>query len=188
MGLEVYQGKVWNSMLCFEVFKSKRLVLKLSIKKRLTFLTAPLVLVFAALPVNQNKAYAMTLPSEDINSVIKINNSKDIYNIAVKYLGTPYCHGGSSPKCFDCSGFTKYIFAQEGIDLARTTNGQKNQARRISKSKAVKGDLVFFMTSSGYVYHVGIYVGNGKILHSPKRGHRVRIENIWSSNVSYGRL
>lgn len=148
---------------------------------------APLAIVFATLPMNQGQALAMS-PQDDVNLVIQTNNAEDIYNIAIKYLGTPYCRGGESPRCFDCSGFTQYVYGKKGIDLARTTYGQLDQVREITQEEAVKGDLVFFLSSGGYVYHVGIYAGDGTVLHSPKPGRSVKIESIWSSRVSYGRL
>ena len=138
--------------------------------------------------MNQGQANARQLPAEDINAVIEANNSEEIYNTAIKYLGTPYCRGGESSRCFDCSGFTQFVYGKKNIDIARTTYGQRDQAREVTREEAVKGDLVFFISNSGYVYHVGIYAGDGIILHSPKPGRSVKFETIWSSNVSYGRM
>jgi cell wall-associated NlpC family hydrolase len=153
--------------------------------------------------VNRTKVYAtavalltsllVTLPTAQGQA-----NAKEIQEIsrptsgvlgaAEKYLGTPYCRGGQSPRCFDCSGFVKYIHAQKGIDLPRTSHEQYKATKKISKSEAVPGDLVFFHYRNGYVHHVGIYVGDGKVLHSPKRGQDVRISEIWTARVTFGRV
>lgn len=110
------------------------------------------------------------------------------YKIGLNYLGIPYCKGGTNPKCFDCSGFTQYIYKKKGREIARTTGGQYKQSKKIAREDAQVGDLVFFSSSGGYIYHVGIYAGNGKVLHSPKPGRAVKIEKIWSKKVQFGRL
>lgn len=125
---------------------------------------------------------------DNTEAIIDVSNGLEIFNIAERYLGTPYCHGGESPRCFDCSGFTQYVYSKEGIELDRTTDGQRDQAEVIPADEAIVGDLVFFSSRSGYVYHVGIYAGDGKVLHSPKPGRSVKIETIWSSNVTFGRI
>ena len=78
--------------------------------------------------------------------------------IAMRYLGVPYVYGGSTPRGFDCSGFTQYVFAQVGITLARSADGQYRSVTRITRSQAVAGDLVFYLGGGG-AYHVGIYLG-----------------------------
>jgi cell wall-associated NlpC family hydrolase len=110
------------------------------------------------------------------------------YKIGLKYLGTPYCKGGRGPNCFDCSGFTQYIYKKKGKEIARTTGGQYKQSKKIARSDAKVGDLVFFSSSGGHIYHVGIYAGNGEVLHSPKPGRSVKIEKIWSKKVQFRRL
>ncbi len=110
------------------------------------------------------------------------------YKIGLKYLGIPYCKGGTNPKCFDCSGFTQYIYKKKGKEIARTTGGQYKESKKVSREDAQVGDLVFFFSSGGHVYHVGIYAGNGEVLHSPKPGRAVKIEKIWSKKVQFRRL
>ncbi len=68
--------------------------------------------------------------------------------VASRYIGVSYRYGGTTPTAWDCSGATKYIFAQVGIDLPRTANQQMLASTRISRSEAQAGDLVFF-TSGG---------------------------------------
>jgi cell wall-associated NlpC family hydrolase len=108
--------------------------------------------------------------------------------LAKDYVGTRYCKGGISPRCFDCSGLIKYVYSKQGIKLPGFVSGQMKAATIIPKSLAQPGDLVFFVTKSGYPYHVGIYMGNNEILHSPKPGRKVRVETIWSSRVKFGTI
>lgn len=78
-----------------------------------------------------------------------------------------YKYGVNTPNVMDCSAFTKHVFAQEGISLKWGTRYQKSAGTSVSKSNLKKGDLVFFSTSSpGTIGHVGIYIGNGKFIHS----------------------
>jgi cell wall-associated NlpC family hydrolase len=108
--------------------------------------------------------------------------------LAKDYVGTRYCKGGRSPRCFDCSGLIKYVYSKQGIKLPGFVSGQMKAATLVPKSLAQPGDLVFFVTKSGYPYHVGIYMGNNEILHSPKPGRKVKVETIWSSRVRFGSI
>jgi peptidoglycan DL-endopeptidase CwlO len=111
----------------------------------------------------------------------------DVIGIAMRYLGIAYRYGGTTPRGFDCSGFTQYVFRQVGVTLPRTADQQLRSASRISRSQARAGDLVFFL-SGGYAYHVGIYLGNGKMVDSPRRGSVVTVRSVYSSNVAFARV
>src|SRR4029453_3340271 len=91
---------------------------------------------------------------------------------AQKYLGVPYLWGGTDPaKGLDCSGFTQLVFGNLGIDLPRTSSQQATSGRAVaSLAEARPGDLVFFDHSSSRagVDHVGIYLGNGKMIAAPQ--------------------
>lgn len=104
-----------------------------------------------------------------------------IVNEAKKYLGVKYVYGGTTPKGFDCSGLVQYVCAKNGISLNRTAAAQSTQGVAVSKSNLQPGDLLFF-ASGGRVHHVGIYVGNGQMIHAPQTGDVVKYSSI---NTAY---
>lgn len=89
-----------------------------------------------------------------------------IANTAKQYIGVPTLWGGTTSNGFDCSGFTMYVFAKNGIDLPRTADLQYDFGLPISKNQLRPGDLVFFETYGVGASHVGIYIGNGEFLHA----------------------
>ena len=107
--------------------------------------------------------------------------------IASRYLGVPYVYGGSSPRGFDCSGLTMYVYAQLGISLPRTAAAQYGATTRIARSQAVAGDLIFFFTG-GSVTHVAIYLGGNMMLAAPHTGTVVQKQSIYSANIAFGRV
>ena len=103
---------------------------------------------------------------------------------AMGYLGVPYRRGGNTAETgFDCSGFVKAMYEQTvGLILPRKAEQQAADTRQIDRSELQPGDLVFFNTLRRAFSHVGIYIGDGKFIHSPKPGAQVRVENM---GVSY---
>ncbi len=94
-------------------------------------------------------------------------SGKQIVSTAKQYIGVPYLWAGETPKGFDCSGYTQYVFNKHGIRLNRTTTTQYKQGSYVSKSNLLPGDLVFFAnTYREGISHVGIYVGDGKFIHA----------------------
>lgn len=83
---------------------------------------------------------------------------------ADRYKGVPYVFGGNTPRGFDCSGYTKYVFAKAGITLPRLADEQYEVGQNVSRSNLRPGDLVFFETYEPGASHSGIYVGNGKFI------------------------
>ena len=109
--------------------------------------------------------------------------------VAKRYKGIRYVAGGTSPRTgFDCSGYTRYVYSQLGIRIPRVSRAQYASMRHISISQAVPGDLLFFHSSSGRVYHVAIYAGHGYVWHSPHTGTVVKLEKIWTGAYYVGRL
>lgn len=114
-------------------------------------------------------------------------NGVKVLKVASRYRGVPYRAGGTSPRGFDCSGYTQFVFKQIGINLPRVAQDQLNWTTRISAKDARPGDLAFYM-SGNYAYHVAIYAGNGMIWHSPRTGERVEKVSIRNHKMAYGRV
>ncbi len=112
------------------------------------------------------------------------DRASDLVVTAMGFLGVPYRRGGNSAETgFDCSGFVKAMYEQTiGLVLPRRANEQAAATQTIDKKDLQPGDLVFFNTMKRAFSHVGIYVGNGKFIHSPKPGAEVRVEDM---GVSY---
>lgn len=159
--------------------------------KKILITLITLALVFIQPPVNADEIDTLIQEraiEKASRSASRIPAATVAVSDASKFIGTRYCRGGASPRCFDCSGFTQYIYAQQGISLPRGTHSQYLKLAKISKSQAKPGDLVFFLSKGGYAYHVGIYMGENKILHAPKPGRKVKIESIWSSRVKFATI
>ncbi|WP_128433213.1 C40 family peptidase [Streptomyces cyaneus] len=87
-------------------------------------------------------------------------------------LGSPYVWGATGPNAFDCSGLTQAAYRSAGISLPRTTYAQIDAGRRVSRAELLPGDLVFFYSS---ISHVGLYIGNGQMIHAPNPSAPVRV-------------
>lgn len=106
---------------------------------------------------------------------------------AQSFLGTPYVFGGTSPKGFDCSGFTQYCYRLIGISINRTAQNQYANGVPVDKDALMPGDLVFFAntySSSDAITHVGIYIGNGQFIHAANSQVGVVISELSSSYYS----
>ena len=93
------------------------------------------------------------------------NKRKQILLLASKWIGTPYCYGGSTTRCIDCSGFTQQVFNSAGIKIPRTAKQQYLFGRKVNKNRLLPGDLVFFFRHNR-IGHVGIYIGNNEFIHA----------------------
>jgi len=114
----------------------------------------------------------------------KVNTVRaKLVKTAHNYIGIPYKWGGTSPKTgFDCSGLTSTTYKKNGISIARTSSRQYRQGKAVTKNQLRKGDLVFFATGRAWrVSHVGMYIGDGKFIHAPSSGKKVRIERLNNS-------
>jgi peptidoglycan DL-endopeptidase CwlO len=110
-----------------------------------------------------------------------------VISVASRYIGVAYRYGGTSPIGWDCSGAMGYIFNQVGVKLPRTANQQMLASRRISRSEARPGDLVFIV-SGGSAYHVGLYAGGNQFYDAGRSGKSFSKREIFSSNVVFGRV
>jgi cell wall-associated NlpC family hydrolase len=109
-----------------------------------------------------------------------------VVGVAERYLGVPYHWGGTSPSSgFDCSGLVQYSYAQVGVSLPRTSQQQEHSGTEVSPKNARPGDLVFYGEPA---YHVGIYMGNGKMIDAAHTGTNVRIENLWGGESHWRRV
>lgn len=135
-------------------------------------------------PTRASRDSARTDPSTPA-PVIAPGSSKGAaaLQIAASKLGSPYVYGASGPGSFDCSGLMVWSFNQVGVSLPRTSQEQANAGTRIGTdlSQAQPGDLLIFFNDA---HHVGIYAGNGQVLHAPKPGASVRYEAVSNMPLS----
>ena len=110
------------------------------------------------------------------------DKASDMVLTAMNFLGVPYRRGGSSADHgFDCSGFTRHVFEMSvGLVLPRRVDEQATAPGliKVKREELKPGDLVFFNTLKRTFSHVGIYVGDGKFIHSPRSGGEVRVEDM----------
>jgi len=107
-------------------------------------------------------------------------------NAAMTQLGVPYRFAESSPgEAFDCSGLTKWAWAQAGVSLPHQSRAQAASVPNVPASAAQPGDLIFYYSP---ISHVGIYIGNGQLVHAPNSGDVVKIANVnWGKVTAVGR-
>lgn len=125
----------------------------------------------------------VNLPKKQEQQVQEETNKLDkIVELAYKQLGKPYVWGTHGPRSFDCSGLTSYLYKQAyGIGISTSSRAQASYGYKVSKSNLKKGDLMFFATGGGGISHVGIYVGNNKLIHASTPSTGVILSDINSS-------
>lgn len=96
-------------------------------------------------------------------------------------LGKPYVWGANGPGGFDCSGLTQWSYAQAGVGLPRTSQAQSGAGRRVSLAEARPGDLVAYRDDAS---HIGMYAGNGQVIHAPHPGATVRYDPVGMMPIS----
>ncbi len=105
-------------------------------------------------------------------------NESSLMEVAMDYMGVPYRFGGSTLRGIDCSAFVQRVFRYFSIDLPRTAREQFKAGVKISKRELRIGDLLFFKTYARYPSHVGIYIGEGKMIHASSRSKKVTVSSI----------
>ena len=108
-----------------------------------------------------------------------------ILESAYSCLGTPYRAGGTTPDGFDCSGFIRYVFRENGVELARSSREQALEGKPVQLSELKPGDLIFFKMHQGrragsHIDHVGLYVGKGQFIHASNnpRSREIRVDDL----------
>jgi hypothetical protein len=131
------------------------------------------------MPTNRGGRRTVDLPAD--RGVAASATARSVIRTGERYRGIRYRWGGNTPReGFDCSGFTRYVFAKHGIAIPRTSRQQATVGSRLPRSwRAVRpGDLVMFANSGGRINHVAIYAGNNRILHSTSSGGGVRYDDL----------
>lgn len=112
-------------------------------------------------------------------STVSVTAGQAIVDEAMKHIGKAYVYGASGPNAFDCSGFTSYVYRQLGYSLNRTAADQIHHGAPVAKSDLMPGDLVFFNNrGTSYIGHVGIYIGNNKMVHASTSSTGVIISDL----------
>lgn len=113
------------------------------------------------------------------SSVYTNKDASSIVSYAYEFIGSPYMYGAIGPSSFDCSGFTQYVFNKFGYSLTRTTYTQVNQGTYVTRENLQPGDLIFTRGTAQAPGHVGIYVGNGKMIHASRPGVGVIVGDMY---------
>jgi len=145
---------------------------------RIPLTVSALLLALAAISGCSSPRYvpAAYAPAAEANP---IQQGSQVAAIARSMLGVRYRYGGRHPKTgFDCSGLVYYSHLKAGRTLPRTSQGQFEASRPVSRSQLKKGDLVFFRIDHNKVSHVGIYIGDNRFIHAPSRGKTVTVDTI----------
>ena len=135
-----------------------------------------------SLPVDFRYKSAAPIPNEEYLAQNPI--ARELLDTADDYLGVPYLWGGTTPAGFDCSGFVQYVCNAHGISIPRVADAQLHgPGTYVTRTQLQPGDLVFF-GSGDYASHVGMYVGEGMMIHAPSTGKVIQYTSIDSSYYS----
>ncbi|MFG2263643.1 NlpC/P60 family protein [Streptomyces sp. NPDC048720] len=130
----------------------------------------------AALAAEQQRADRSSSSRVDLgNDSSASGRAAAAFSAAQSKIGSPYVYGATGPSSYDCSGLTSWAYAQAGVSIPRTSEAQANIGTRLTRSQLQVGDLVFFFND---LHHVGLYAGNGQVLHAPRTGTVVRYESM----------
>ncbi len=134
---------------------------------------------YFSLYIASRQSYSSTTPESDQVSESSSEGEK-IVETAKKYLGTPYVWAGTSPSGFDCSGFVYYVYRECGYSINRTAESIYLNGEYVDRSSLQPGDVICFTTgsSSTYIGHVGIYIGDGQFIHASSGTGYVTISSL----------
>lgn len=134
-----------------------------------------LIVVAACIAARATGALGAVDRSDPHDAQRLAGNEMRVVGFARHLLGVRYVYGGASPRSgFDCSGFTRYVYAHFGFELPHYSAGQFQLGRRVARSRLAPGDLVFF----DGLGHVGLYLGGGRFIHAPHSGARVSVDSL----------
>lgn len=143
---------------------------------------------------NQSASSGSDTASTESSDSSSSGSSKDV-SCLYKYAGYPYSYGGTSTSGWDCSGFVQYVMKNEfGVSVGRTASSQSGAGSSVSvsdRSQWQAGDILVYKSSSGSIGHVGIYLGNGQMIHALNDKHDTLIQSVstyegWDSNTLVG--
>lgn len=156
------------------------------------FISLTALILSACGTTNSQKKHS-TYKKTTTNITVGSGVNRPVALYAMKFLGTPYRYGGSSPsEGFDCSGLIQYSTKNTlNINIPRTAAQQSTFGKKIKVSELQAGDLVFFNTSSKPNSHSGIYLGNNNFVHAPSTGGVVRVDSLnnpyWNPRINMAR-
>lgn len=105
---------------------------------------------------------------------------QQIVAAALGQLGRPYVFGGRTPDGFDCSGLVQYAYSEAGVIAPRDTRSQREAGTRVAFDDAQPGDLLFYRFEDSGGLHVGLYLGDGRMIHAPSSGRQVSLTSVES--------
>jgi len=129
-------------------------------------------------PQSTDKDAALLQELTDVASPGETSETDEIGRTAAQFLGTPYRFGGEGANGIDCSSFVQQVFHEHQIDLPRTAREQIKMGSDVAQGDLKKGDLVFFQTYASYPSHVGIYLGDGKMIHASSGKGEVTVSDM----------
>ena len=169
----------------FEYINQAEFKITTDVTSSLLFNKTPVMLLLGSiLPISGSELFKMEDQfafNGDSKSIGQKREFEFIKNVAYKYLNAPYMWGGKSPFGVDCSGFLQMVIRIGGYQLQRDAWQQAKQGREVDTfDHARPGDLAFFSNEEGRVHHVGLYLGNGKIIHA---SGRVRVDSLTHEGI-----
>lgn len=145
----------------------------------------PYIVINKPINVESSALCATDLKASDTKSETKpsvianLKSAKErILSKAKEFLGTPYGFGNKNSEMTDCSGFTQQVFSQFGIKLPRSAAEQAQFGEKVALEDIQVGDLLFYRTYKEEPSHVGIYAGNGQIIHASFKARQIQFDSI----------